>query len=84
MQALRRSLVKAGFEVTAASPIPTPKQQKLFHHFFKKPVNFFYNELGFDLIMFDDWLKTPDGTSTEEFIRKKHGEAAVVLVRSLF
>ena len=64
--------------------VPTPEQQKAFHDIFKKPLNFFYDDItGFDLIKLDDWLKVPDGQSMENFILEKYGKEAVSLIRRL-
>ncbi len=41
------------------------------------------NILGFNVIAFDDWLKTPDGISTRDFIRQKYGDEAVAIVEDL-
>lgn len=38
---------------------------------------------GFDIIKFDKDIKTPDGTSTKEFILDKYGEEAVNLISDL-
>jgi len=38
---------------------------------------------GFDVIRFDDWLKTPDGQSTHELLLEKYGQAADNLVERL-
>lgn len=49
---------------------------------------FFHVITGFDVIAFDEWLKTPDGTSTDEFITQKYGEdegaELSALIKSLF
>ena len=66
------------------SKAPTPEIQKEFYRFFKKPVNHFWNITGFDVVKFDEYLGTPDGTSMKDFILKKYGARAVELVQSLF
>lgn len=38
---------------------------------------------GFDIVRFDDWLKTPDGTSTADFLKQKYGNEAYNLVKRL-
>ena len=38
---------------------------------------------GFDIVKFDDWMKTPDGISTSDFLRKKYGDEAHAIVRGL-
>jgi hypothetical protein len=63
--------------------IPTPQVQKRFYEIFGKPVNQFWNIAGFDIVKFDEFLLTPDGVSTEQFIRDNYGAGAVELVRGL-
>jgi len=38
---------------------------------------------GFDVIKFDAWLGTPDGTSTRDYITSKYGDQATKLAESL-
>ena len=39
---------------------------------------------GFDIIKFDEeFMKTPDGISTEEFVRQKYGELGVSIIKGL-
>ena len=39
---------------------------------------------GFDIVKFDEeFMKTPDGTSTEEYVKQKYGEAELSVVRGL-
>jgi len=38
---------------------------------------------GFDIIAFDDFLQTPDGTSTHDYLLQKYGQAALDLVERL-
>ena len=38
---------------------------------------------GFDIVKFDDAIATPDWISTAEYIRERHGEGAVSLIREL-
>ena len=44
---------------------------------------FWSNFLGLDIIAFDEYLKTPDGVSTKEHIKKTYGPEAVKLVERL-
>ena len=47
---------------------------------FGKPIDQFMHPLfGFDVIAFDEWLQTPDGTSTADHILNKYGQQAVDL-----
>lgn len=39
--------------------------------------------LGFDVIAFDEWLGTPDGTSTYDYLLQKYGKEAQTLIKSL-
>ncbi len=38
---------------------------------------------GFELFKFDEWLGTPDGISTHDYILTKYGEGALKLVEGL-
>ena len=60
--------------------VPSPDLQKRFHATFKKPLNYFYNVLGFDIVKFDEYLKTPDGVSTRDEVSKRFGQVGVDLV----
>ena len=44
---------------------------------------FMHPLFGFDIISFDKWLNTPDGTSTSIFIREKFGVEAQILISDL-
>ena len=46
-------------------------------------MSFMHPLLGFDVVKFDDWLKPPDGTSTEDFIKQQYGPEAVALMHKL-
>lgn len=67
------------------------QHKKLFHDnesnfqaTFGVPLHRFWNVItGFDVIKFDDWLKTPDGTSTRDYITSKYGDQATKLTESL-
>lgn len=45
--------------------------------------DFWDHLLGFALIKFDEWLETPDGSSTKAEVRKRYGEEGVDLVLKL-
>jgi len=39
---------------------------------------------GFDIVKFDEeFMKTPDGTSTEELVRKRYGESGLSIIKHL-
>jgi len=58
--------------------------RKEFENTFKlKFDNYFSNLLGFDIVKFDEDIKTPDGISTKDFITKTYGEDAVKLIQAL-
>lgn len=38
---------------------------------------------AFDIVAFDSFLETPDGTSTSDWILEKYGQEAVDLIQSL-
>ena len=44
---------------------------------------FFHPFFGFDVVRFDEWLKTPDGKSTREFLVEKYDVKAMELVESI-
>lgn len=46
-------------------------------------VTHFANVLGFDVIKFDEWLGTPDGISTADYLTQRYGDRARQLVESL-
>lgn len=46
-------------------------------------VKYMHPIFGFNVILFDDWLKTPDGTSTADFLKEKYGQRAHDLIFSL-
>jgi hypothetical protein len=58
--------------------------RKEFENTFKlKFDNYFSNLLGFDIVKFDEDIKTPDGISTKDFINKTYGNEAVKLIQNL-
>lgn len=59
-------------------------QRRRFREIFKvDPRAFWDNITGFDVIEFDDFIQPPDGTSTEDTVREKYGQAGVDLVKEL-
>lgn len=55
-----------------------------FHAVFGVSLHKFWSTLtGFDVVKFDEWLGTPDGTSTRDCIANRYGWDAVKLVESL-
>jgi len=51
---------------------------------FGVPLSQFWDTFtGFDVVKFDEWLGTPDGTSTRDYITSKYGEEATKLVEGL-
>jgi hypothetical protein len=60
------------------------KHGKEFQQTFGVPLNKYLDPMtGFDIVKFDEWLKTPDGTSTPDWLTKKYSAKASELVRSL-
>jgi len=67
------------------------KNKKLTHDcsgrflcYFKKPIDDFMHPIfGFDIIKFDNFLETPDGTSTKDFLKRKYGKEASKLIERL-
>lgn len=52
-----------------------------FRAIFKKRIMEFYDTMtGFDIIAFDEWLATPDGKSTKEYLVEKYSVEASNLV----
>lgn len=57
---------------------------KEFEEIFGVPLSWFHSIFtGLTITSFDGWLETPDGVSTEEFVKNKFGDRAVELVREL-
>ena len=55
-----------------------------FQQTFGVPLTRFMHPLfGFDVITFDEWLGTPDGTSTADYILSTKGQPALTLIESL-
>ena len=54
-----------------------------FFNTFKVHLEPFMTFHGFDVVKFDEHLKTPDGTSTKDFIQKQYGDDAVQLIKDL-
>lgn len=46
-------------------------------HKFMSPIT------GFDIVRFDEFLRTPDGISTRDYINQKYGNKAVELIERL-
>ena len=44
---------------------------------------FMHPLLGFDIVSFDEFLKTPDGVSTHDYLKQKFGEDALALIERL-
>jgi len=44
---------------------------------------FMHPLFGFDAIRFDEWLGTPDGISTYDYIKETKGNEALTLVQGL-
>jgi len=60
-----------------------PYKQK-FESIFKLSLrNYAHPIFGFDIIKFDEDLKTPDGTSTSDFIKKKYSKEASELISKM-
>ena len=48
------------------------------------PLHRFMHPLfGFGVVAFDEWLGTPDGISTHDYLLKTKGQAAVTLIYNL-
>jgi len=55
-----------------------------FQQVFGAPLSKFMHPLfGFDIVRFDEWLKTPDGTSTADYLKQTKGETGYNLIASL-
>lgn len=46
-------------------------------------VGFMHPLLGFDIIKFDDYVKTPDGESLHDFIGRKYGDEAIAIIEKI-
>lgn len=55
-----------------------------FLHTFKIPLKPYMNNLfGFDIMAFDEWLGTPDGVSTAEYITERYGSDACKMIEDM-
>jgi len=55
-----------------------------FESIFNIPLNkFFDNIFGLDIVEFDTWLNTPDGTSTSDYIINTYGIEANQIIKEL-
>ncbi len=55
-----------------------------FQSIFGIPLKNYWDKLfALDITGFDKFLKTPDGTSTSDWVLEKYGQGAVDLVRSI-
>jgi len=53
----------------------------LFYETFKRKLSEFDDLVtGFDIIKFDDYVKTPEGKSLSEYINDKHGKEAKYMI----
>jgi hypothetical protein len=67
------------------------KNKKLLHDhaagfqgFFKVPLASYMNDYtGFDIVKFDEMIKTPDGVSTHDFVKRKYGLQALNMIQDL-
>ena len=41
------------------------------------------NIFGFDIVVFDEWLKVPDGISMNDYILQKYGQEGVDVINAL-
>ena len=63
--------------------MPQHLANQWYHHFRFSMVGFWSPLYGFDVVKLDDRLKTPDGVSMREHLRKTHGDKAVEYVEAL-
>ena len=52
-----------------------------FKRIFGRNLSEFWTITGFDVVRFDDWLGTPDGVSTHDYLKTSYGEEALALVQ---
>lgn len=58
--------------------------EKEFLNIFNVPLSRFMHPIfGFDIIQFDTYIRTPDGTSTKEWAKKRYGVESVGLLYKL-
>ena len=56
----------------------------VFRSIFRLELHDYMNYLtGFDIVKFDEAVKTPDGISTREWIQTQYGAEAINLIRKL-
>ena len=68
--------------------LDTKKKQYLYRGLFcdtfgRSLDDFMHPLLGFDVVKFDEFIVPPDGVSLSDFLAKKYGEDARVLVQNL-
>lgn len=62
---------------------PTREENKAFRETFSMDIYRFWDWSGFDVIKFDEVIKTPDGISCSDFVRSQYGDDAVTLLNRL-
>ena len=76
--------LRGHFDFQRATAAKHSKGKDHFAATFGVPLDKFWDDVtGFDVVCFDDWLKVPDGKSTEGVVRERYGAAAVKLCREL-
>ena len=72
------------FRLMQSRHVSYQKHERRFRRIFGVSMRPFLDLMtGFDIVRFDDWMKTPDGTSTSDFLRKTYGDEAHDLVTGL-
>ena len=58
-------------------------KEMVFRSIFKFPLRPFLDIFGFDIVKFDEHIKTPDGVSMSEWVKEKFGDEGVKLIEEL-
>ena len=62
----------------------TEQQRQEFIKHFNTQINRFWHPFfGFDIIKFDEWIGTPDGTSTRDYIAQKYSPEAAQFISDM-
>ena len=65
-------------------PWPPASIARMFQSYFGVGLPKYWSPIfGFDVVGFDEYLKTPDGVSTADYIKKTYGHEAMILVKGL-
>lgn len=87
----KKAMGDVGKKVKSKEELQSADTAAKFKHFFQTDIHPFIvdprlNVLGyyqFNIVKFDEWLRTPDGTSTKDYIKQKYGDEASAFIEHL-